>query len=269
MDAVREAEQLPLDYQTVSRFGGRPAACRALLKMIQAVSSKDVHRFDARHLEAVEKWAEGRGLGANMPRMSVVRIDSMNDEFEYLIGVRLLIAQNKPDRALQVLGCLERAAEDGGRTGRVIEILILAALARGARGDTGCALAILERALSLAEPEGYVRLFVDEGAPMAELLSQAASRGIAPDYVDKLLAAMDLGTVPKQLASVPLLLEPLSDRELDVLRLLNTDLSGPEIAAELVVSVNTVRTHIRRIYSKLDVHSRYEAVVRANELDLL
>jgi LuxR family maltose regulon positive regulatory protein len=119
-----------------------------------------------------------------------------------------------------------------------------------------------------------VRTFVDEGEPMADLLREAASRGIAPEYVSRLLgvfevtehgALEEIGTA----RDVQPLAEPLSERELEVLRLLNTSLSSAEMADELVVSVNTVRTHIRSIYSKLGVHSRYEAVDRARELKLI
>jgi LuxR family maltose regulon positive regulatory protein len=236
--------------------------------------TRAVSTGDTEYLEAVEQWVEARGLRTDG------EIVSLNDEVEHLVWVRLLIIQNKPDQALKLLEHLLQAAEDGGRTGRVVEILSLQALAHAALGDKQQALISLERSLSLAEPEGYIRLFVDEGAPMAKLLSQAASRGIAPVYVGKLLAAFEIETndegrrtkesVPSFVLRPPSpLVDPLSDRELEVLRLLNTDLSAPEIADELVVSANTVRTHIKRIYSKLDVHSRYEAVARAKELGLL
>jgi LuxR family maltose regulon positive regulatory protein len=157
----------------------------------------------------------------------------------------------------------------------VIEVLALKALALQTLGDAEQALFVLQNALSLTEPEGYIRLFVDEGIPMAALLNKAAARGIAPDYANQLLAAFGAGEheiAPPPLPPSPpspLPLEPLSDRELEVLRWLSTDLSAPEIAAELLVSANTVRTHIKHIYSKLDAHSRYEAVERAKELNLL
>jgi LuxR family maltose regulon positive regulatory protein len=123
--------------------------------------------------------------------------------------------------------------------------------------------------LSLAEPEGYVRIFVDEGEPMAELLRHAASRGIAPTYVAKLLAAFEVEGLAVSPSNLQPLIEPLSERELEVLRLLTTHLSSTEIADELVISVNTVRSHIKSIYSKLNVHSRMDAVQRAKELELL
>jgi LuxR family maltose regulon positive regulatory protein len=138
----------------------------------------------------------------------------------------------------------------------------------------------LSRALMLAEREGYVRIFVDEGPPMAALLIQVARRG-APvaEYAVRLLAALDEGPgvgeqgakskplIPEPRSLIPLA-EPLSQRELDVLRLLGTDLSGPDIARELMVSLNTLRTHTKNIYDKLGVNSRRAAVHRAEELDL-
>jgi LuxR family maltose regulon positive regulatory protein len=161
---------------------------------------------------------------------------------------------------------LLRAAEQGRRTGSVIEILVLQALTHQARGDIPAALASLRRALTLAEPEGYVRIFADEGPPMASLLRAAAKLRIAPSYVRRLLAAVN-----KTGDSTPVsqgLIEPLSERELDVLRLLGTDLGGPDIARELIVSLNTVRTHTKNIYAKLGVNNRRAAVRRARELDL-
>ena len=217
-------------------------------------------------------WARERDLSAD---------DDLSylHEFEYITLARVLLARYTAERAegsiqeaTRLLERLLRAAEEGQRTGSVIEILLLQALARQARGDVPAALASLQRALTLAEPEGYVRIFVDEGPSMASLLSAfmkqgaAAKQGIAPGYVRRLLAAVNKtedGTPASQG-----LIEPLSERELDVLRLLGTDLGGPEIARELVVSLNTVRTHTKNIYAKLGVNNRRAAVRRARELDL-
>ena len=192
-------------------------------------------------------------------------------EFEHITLARMLLARHQDERSLrEATRLLERlllAAEKGGRTGRVIEILVLQALARQRLGNIPAALACLERAVTLAEPEGYVRVFADEGPPMASLLKAAARHGTAGNYVHRLLAAA-AGTEhdsPTRQA----LTEPLSDRELGVLRLLGTDLDGPAIARELMVSLNTVRTHTKHIYAKLAVTSRRAAVRRAQDLNLL
>jgi LuxR family maltose regulon positive regulatory protein len=195
-------------------------------------------------------------------------------EFEHVTLARLLLARftsTREDRVLaQATGLLERllkAAEEGARMGAVIEVLVLQALAHEARSDTHGALPPLQRALTLAEPEGYVRIFVDEGLPMATLLKQARNQGVAVDYARRLLAAFDFDEPRAPVA--PAGIEPLSDRELEVLRLLASDLSGPDIANELVVSLNTMRTHTKNIYAKLVVNNRREAVRRAGELGLI
>lgn len=146
--------------------------------------------------------------------------------------------------------------------------------------DVPAALASLERALTLAEPEGYIRMFVDVGPPMAALLGEAAKRGIAPNYARQLLRAfskvevrtpsqVSIGTGSAEVtAQREFPAEPLSEREFDVLRLLRTDLNGPEIARELVVSLNTLHTHTKNIYSKLGVNNRRAAIRRAEEFNL-
>ena len=154
----------------------------------------------------------------------------------------------------------------------MIEIRIMQALAFQVQGDIPGALVPLERALTLAGPEGYVRIFVDEGPTMAALLREAAKQDIAPDYVRQLQAAFGKADSPRgggnrMLVTQPLI-EPLSERELEVLRLLRTELDGPEIARELQVSLNTMRTHTKNIYNKLGVNTRRAAIRRAQELDL-
>jgi len=215
-------------------------------------------------LEQALAWAREQGLSAT-DDLSYMR------EFEHVTLARVLLAQHTKTRdvaALQsAIGLLQRlleAAEEGGRTGTVIEILVLQALGAGAVSD---GLVPLERALTLAESQGYVRIFVDEGPPMALLLRAAAKDGIARSYVRRLLAALAKTETDRPIDQG--LIEPLSERELDVLRLLATDLNGPEIARSLVVSLNTVRTHTKNIYTKLDVNDRRAAVRRAGELDLL
>jgi LuxR family maltose regulon positive regulatory protein len=235
-------------------------------------------------------WARERSLSAE-DELSYIR------EFEHITLARVLLARHESDHAehrtdhsvRDAMGLLERllkAADAGGRTGSVIEILVLLSLAHQTRGDIDAALLPLERALALAEPEGYVRIFVDEGPPISQLLVKAASRGIMPEYTGKLLAAFGAepegssGSTPRPISPLrasatpvsptsQLFTEPLSQRELDVLRLFRTELSGPEIAHALTISLSTVRTHTKGIYSKLNVNNRRGAVKRAAELQLI
>jgi LuxR family maltose regulon positive regulatory protein len=222
-------------------------------------------------------WAREQNLSVD-ENLSYVR------EFEHVTLARVLLAQYASDgdtsslnEASRLLQRLLPAAVAGGRTGTVIEILVLQSLTHHAGGDTPGALAPLEQALTLAEPEGYVRVFVGEGRPMASLLTAVIRKRVGWDYVRRLLTTCDDddGTAqtatPGEPATNPSrgLVEPLSERELDVLRLLATDLDGPDIARQLFVSVNTMRTHTRSIYAKLGVNSRRAAVSRAEELSLL
>jgi LuxR family maltose regulon positive regulatory protein len=216
----------------------------------------------------------GEALGwAREQDLSVADDLSYLHEFEHITLARVFLAHSKGDRTgrsiFEAIGLLERllkAAQEGERTGSVIEILVLQALAYQTQGDIPAALMALQRALTLAEPEGYIRMFVDEGPPMTVLLQEAAKHGIAPNYVRHLLAALDSAEESTPVKQV--LIEPLSERELEVLRLFRTDLNGPEIAGELIVSLNTVRTHTKNIFSKLGVNNRRAAVRRAEELDL-
>ncbi|MCW2135195.1 LuxR family transcriptional regulator, maltose regulon positive regulatory protein [Arthrobacter sp. VKM Ac-2550] len=195
-------------------------------------------------------------------------------EFGHITLARLRIAQYKVNRqgselheAVELLGRMLEAAEAGGRTGSVNEILVLQALAHEAQGQMRRALVPLKRVLALAEPEGYVRLFIDGGTPMAVLLDEAARQGIFTDYVRRLRRAFakSQGESP----NIQPIAEPLSERELQVLKLLITGLSGPEIARQLFVSVNTLRTHTKHIFAKLEVNSRAAAVRRAEEQGLV
>src|SRR6266567_2650563 len=252
LDLLHEAERL-----YVSDFSPNVRPVAALVTRVWAAQG--------RVGEAIG-WAREQGLSVS-DDLSYLR------EFEHITLVRVLLARYKSDRAdrsiHEAVGLLERllqAAEEGERTGSVIEILVLQALAHHVQGDIPAALVPLQQALTLAEPEGYARIFVDEGPPMAVLLEEAAKHGIAPHYVRHLLTAF--GSASDRTPVKQVLIEPLSERELEVLRLLGTGLNGPEIARELVVSLNTMRTHTKNIYSKLGVNTRRAAVRRAEELDL-
>jgi LuxR family maltose regulon positive regulatory protein len=212
-------------------------------------------------------WAREQGL-SSADDLSYLR------EFDHITLARLLLAQyaaerneSSVDKATRLLERLLHAAEGGGRTASVIEILVLQALARQARAEIPAALAALEQALMLAEPEGYVRVFVDEGQPMTALLRAIEKKGVARNYVRRILSASS--TADDSAPAADGLFEPLSERELDVLRLLASDLDGPAIARELFVSLNTMRTHTKSIYAKLGVNSRRAAVGRARELGLV
>jgi LuxR family maltose regulon positive regulatory protein len=219
-------------------------------------------------LERAWDWVRQRGLSA---------ADDVTylHEFEQLTLARLLYAQGsrdgQDDRFRESLVLTERlaaAADSGGRRGSLIEVLIVHALACSGRDDQTSALDALARAVALAEPEGYVSVFVVEGEPLSELLRLSLKERSVSAYLRRLLEASVAPPSASRQVGQPLV-EPLSGRELEVLRLLATELSGPEIADHLVVSLNTVRSHTKAIFSKLGVNSRRAAVRRASELDLL
>ena len=215
---------------------------------------------------AAIRWANGRGLAADDELSYVL-------EFEHITFARTLLARHAADHntdsigdAIGLLGRLRTAAEEGHRTGSAIEILVLLALAHHADHASPAATGALEEALALAEPEGHVRVFLDEGPTMTELLRSTTSRGAVNEHARKVLAA----TRPPDVVAAPRagLIDELSSRELEVLRILRSDLSGPDIARELLVSLNTLRTHTKNIYAKLGVNNRREAIRRAAELGL-
>jgi LuxR family maltose regulon positive regulatory protein len=210
-------------------------------------------------------WVGEHGLAAD-DDLSYLR------EYAHVTIARLLLAGADDDAAhpgvqdaLGLIGRLLEAAQQGNRWRTVIELLALQALAHERAGDRPRALASLDRAVRFAEPEGYIRVLVDEGPPMARLLKLLAKGSEEAAYVRRLVASFVRPDQPHGQA----LLEPLSERELDVLRLLATDLGGPDIARELFVSLNTMRTHTKNIYAKLGVSSRRAAVSRASDLNLL
>ncbi|MFC2029201.1 LuxR C-terminal-related transcriptional regulator [Chloroflexota bacterium] len=205
---------------------------------------------------------------------------SYGREHRYATLARLLLAQGRYAEVLPLLKRLCHAAESASRNGDLVKYLIWRSLTHQALMQPNPAHSSLNQALVLAQPEGYVRSFVDEGEPMAELLGEAAFQGISPAYCRRLLSAFGepeqsqqptpkaerSSLVPRPSSS---LVEPLSERELQILQLLRTELSGPEIAHELVVSVSTVRYHTRNIYGKFGVHTRRQAIMRAERLGLL
>jgi LuxR family maltose regulon positive regulatory protein len=246
-EAIQAALQIDQQYEG-SRFWPLPqAACyQARLWIAQG------------DLAAANLWAQASGLN---PADSPI---TYHYEVEYLTLARLLIAEGSLEAAEALLFRLHQGAAAAGRSGSLIEILILQAITFAAQDRGEEALSALEQALRLAEAEGFVRIFLDEGAPMAELLRQAVAQDLHTSYALGLLEALgEAVTAPQPL------IEPLSERELEVLRRVAAGYSNQEIAQELVIAVSTVKKHINNIYGKLEVGSRTQAVARARELGLL
>jgi LuxR family maltose regulon positive regulatory protein len=253
--------QLARERNYASFLVASGAAVRAQLELMQG------------SVEAARRWANNCGLSAYDAELGYPR------EQEYLILARVLIAQGRNDRAepflqdaMYLLDRLLADAEAKARMGSVLEILIVRSLALFTQGDQQRALTTLERALTLAGPEGYVRLFVDEGLPMLTLLHQVQARGILPDYVTVLLSAFGEQHASYTAPAAPanaVLIEPLTEREREVLSWLSAGASNREIAGRLVVSVNTVKRHVYNICSKFGVQSRTQAIARARTLHLI
>jgi LuxR family transcriptional regulator, maltose regulon positive regulatory protein len=263
--AITEAERVGLSPAVVALLNPVPAL-RARLALAHG------------QVADAARWAKQRGLAPDDH-------PSYPREAEYLVLARVLFAQHTPGRALGLLERLHGLAVAQGRVASVIEILALQALARAAAGDERGALAALAEALTLAAPEGYLRVFVDEGAPMAALLGRLAAaqragrvavvRGVPPDYLDRLTDAFaHQGASIDQprgriAAAPPGLVAPLSARELEVLGLLAAGRSNQAIAEELVITLDTVKRHVTHLLDKLGAANRTQAVTRAQELRLL
>jgi LuxR family maltose regulon positive regulatory protein len=186
---------------------------------------------------------------------------------EQILLARVYLAQGRTGDAARVLEQQREAAVQDRRAGDLVAILALLALVRARQGADTQALVTLEEALRLVQPANYVRLFVDYGEPMAQLLQTAAAAGIALDYVTQLLAAF--AAAEEKGREVEALVEPLSDRELEVLRLIAAGLTNREIAEQLVIAHGTAKRHVSNIYGKLAVGNRTQAVARGRELGLL
>jgi LuxR family transcriptional regulator, maltose regulon positive regulatory protein len=220
-----------------------------------------VRQFRARLLSGdSENWLENSKLTLDDEGL-------FQREDEYLTLARLQLKRARPTDPQPVFRLLERlltSAQKSARTGSAIEIMLLQALSLHQLGRIPEALQKFNQSLTLAEPEGYVRLFVDEGAPVAELLILAIQHNLHPEYANHLLSL-----IPVRRSTAGNLTEALTEREGEVLRLLATGLSNQEIAEKLVISLSTIKTHITRIYGKLDVTSRTQAILRARELKMI
>jgi LuxR family maltose regulon positive regulatory protein len=315
MGAIQEAGQIASD---LTWYQETASAVEAWLHLERGDGSREA-------LLRASRWVQESGLSAES------ELD-VHDCFKYTQWARILIALDKEsgialegidsplEEALRLLARLLPAVEAAGAVQYVIKVIALQAIALHVQGEREQAMAVLTRALALAEPQGYVRSFVEEGEPMEELLfalsAQLSASGtladisdgqhpdrhlrpsnVSKEYIHRLLGAFRASPAPPSVGEpwrtgpsvaprvsrapveqthaepeargLDTLVEPLSKRELEVLRLLATDLSAPEIAQELYVSRNTVRTHIKNVYGKLDVHSREDAVARATALGLL
>jgi LuxR family maltose regulon positive regulatory protein len=249
-------QQIPHILRSSRRSPLEEAYCSAWLARL-ALAQGDLAR--------ASRWVKERQLGVDDEL-------SPHREMEHLLLARVLMAQHRPHEALPLLRRLLLQVEREGRMGSALEVMVLQALASRAGGDGVQAMERLSPALVLAEPEGYIRLFVDEGAPMLGLLRQARQHGLVPDYVAALLSAFAIQPAAASTAqsSHPLaLLEPLTERELEVLRLLVEGLSNAAMARELIITVGTVKRHVNSIYGKLGVQSRSQAIARAHTMHLL
>jgi LuxR family transcriptional regulator, maltose regulon positive regulatory protein len=265
LEAIAEAERVRVSAAVVGLFNPVPVPWARL-----ALAHSEV--AEAAH------WVKQRGLALDDQ-------PSYPREGEYLVLARVLLAEHEPDGAVGPLERLHDLAVAQGRTGSVIEVRALQALALDAVGDQTAALATLAEALALAAPEGWLRVFVDEGAPMARLLGRLATAqrtgqvtlpgAVPPDYLDQLARAFQPGGVraaprtERDTAGVVGLVEALSDRELRVLGLLAAGRSNQQIANELVVVLDTVKKHVGHILDKLGAANRTQAVARARALGLL
>jgi LuxR family maltose regulon positive regulatory protein len=259
----------------VKQAQGKPQEAQQVMDAVHRIAT----RFDASDLddlmvalhqarlwlvqnqvEAAERWhsewvARRNRSDENLPHVL--------HELDQILHARILLARGKAEGCSRVARQLQKDADKLGRTGVVLETLILQCLAASDQGNKEQALHALEQALSIAEPEGYLRIFLDEGPPMARLLYEAAERGTHREYVGRILSDFPPIRKGRQL------IEPLSQRELEVLELLARGSSNKEVARQLFISLPTVKWHTSNIYAKLGVRSRTQAVAKAGALGLL
>ncbi len=216
--------------------------------------------------EAVQ-WAENLRIDTGTPPLRI-------HEEEYLAFARIRIAQGFPEEAILLLEWAETLAVSENRTAAIIESFIIQSMAFLMLDNLNSALKILEKALSLAEPLDFIGIFIDEGSSMSRLLYEAAKAGIRTAYVRLLLDHFpsnkpEVKTMAKIEAKQNGLMEPLSDREIDVLQLIAEGMSNEQLGEKLFISVHTVKVHTRNIYAKLECHNRTEAVAQARKFGIL
>ncbi|MFC1996516.1 LuxR C-terminal-related transcriptional regulator [Chloroflexota bacterium] len=269
-------------------FGETNRAIEYLQSATQAAQASPLMHFQIRnlacqvnlalHLNDIEtalQWAAGENC--ELPE----KLPSHLHEVRQISLARVYFAQGDLEKTMQTLDRIQSQAESAGRMAHVIDINLLKARGLQEQNKSTAAIECLESALSLAAPEGYIQTFVDYGKPMKHLLRRLAEDGADPIYVNKLLSAFDAKYQPESSVQTEILEdfgstavstpleEPLTDRELEVLRLMAEGLTYREIANQIIVSLNTVRTHVKNIYSKLDAHKRSQAIATARELKIL
>jgi LuxR family maltose regulon positive regulatory protein len=212
-------------------------------------------------LALARRWADSCDLDPYLPPM-------YERQYEHLTFVRFLIAEGKPELALKVLETIGEGAIAKGRSGELVEILMLKALAHKREGDNASALDALDRALTLGEPTGYVRVFVNEGEAIAPLLRHASTRGARRDYAQRLLAAIEGSAAPPSQTTTDMV-DALSEREVEVLRLVSAGLPNREIGQHLFISEKTVKKHLSNILGKLQATNRTQAVDQGRRMGLL
>jgi len=274
---IRQAQGDPARARETIEEAGQVAPSPDVASLLNPVPAQRARLLLAQgDTAAAARWAQERGLDPGDE-------PSYPKEAEYLVLARVLLARRRFGAALALLDRMLAAADAQGRVGSVIEIRMLRALALTAAGEEAAAVDALAGALTLARPQGYVRVFADEGAPMSALLArlvaaqragQAAARGVELGFLAKILQAIGgKEATPGRRAgtarAVPGLAEQLTARELEVLELLAAGTPNPRIAAELVISLDTVKKHVSHLLGKLGAANRTEAVARARELGLI
>ena len=225
------------------------------------------------NLQAVERWVTARGLEEILLEKDLVETGNLGGDvllrYELIVYARYLIAKKRFDEALNLLKKLLPSMKRLGHQSKIFEIQILISIGLQAQGKIDEAVSSINSVLASAEQEEFRRIFLDEGVLLSDLINESISRGFESQFAKQLLDSFTGKREGSQLEKGIDLIEPLSEREIEVLRLLKSELSAPEIADRLHITVSTVRTHIKNIYSKLGVHSRFEAVSKARGLYLI
>jgi LuxR family maltose regulon positive regulatory protein len=253
LDLIRQAEEIAPDSSQLPRTSNLPWRLRFWFAQGNFSAA-------ARLIQAYEPTTSKDRGG---------RLATLLQETVSITLGHISLCEGKFSKAETLLARVQQEAEQAGRLGNVIEILLLRALAARALGNVAQAINLLDKALKLAEPEGYIRVFVDLGMPMATLLRERVSKGVTSTYTRKLLTVFEKKKHRTETLAYQPLVEPLTERELEVLRLLADGLSNEEIADKLVLTTGTIKTHAHNIYAKLGVRNRAQAIKRATSLNLL